>query len=453
MPGSGGEVRTYFFLKMLAEFGDLTLISLGGPGGDRQVGEDLRELCHRVVQSGPKKTTTASSTPRKGRLASWIATLGVLLFPWRQDWRPFYRYCAQYLAPAQDSQPTTAGKRAIQFVLRTQYQIGATLGIMPTRAVLNYAPHFDAVKADALKALNESEYDIVWYEHTTSFPFIKSLLNSAGKQKVHLVCNAHNIESCLYARMADVATGWEATYNRLQSGLLRKIEVEQFRKCQLVLTCSDADRDLGGTMAAATRFKTIGNGVDTTYFAKRPMDRKTKSPTILFTGTFGYGPNRDGLQYFVDDILPGIREKLDANFVFAGYDAQRAYDDLKIEADYIRCVSSPADIRPCFDEAWVFVVPLRAGSGTRLKILEAMSMGCPIVSTSLGAEGIASESTPQISIADDPTEFADSVVELLNNRKRRLEMRNAASEWVQTRFSWDLLCERAKKELKTMVPR
>ena len=448
MPGSGGEVRTYFFLRMLAEFGDLTLISLGGPGGERRVGDDLRSLCKTVIEPGSDDSVSQVPQPRRGRIQSWLATLAVLAFPWRNGWRTYYRYCAQYIG--MDGAGASIGQKFIQLVLRLQFRLWATLGMMPTGSVLNYTAQYDQVKSRAESVLNEESFDILWYEHTTSFPFVELLLATMPQDRVpRLICNAHNIEWCLHDRIADVSSGWSATYNQLQARLLHRLEERQFRRCDLVFTCSDADSDLGRRMARETEFVTVGNGVDVSYFARRDSTRQARRPTLLFTGTFGYGPNRDGLVYFLDEILPLIQQQMDVDFVFAGYNAQDVYDDLKIESDRVRCVSSPADIRPCFDTAWIFVVPLRAGSGTRLKILEAMSMGCAIVSTKLGAEGIADASSDVLKLADSPQEFAREVVAILKDQGLRSRMGSAASEWVRERFSWTRLTDMARAELGT----
>ena len=142
--------------------------------------------------------------------------------------------------------------------------------------------------------------------------------------------------------------------------------------------------------------------------------------------------------------------KPEVKFVFAGSQAKQAKRDLSIDDEAIECVSDPADIRPCFQAAWVFVVPLLVGGGTRLKILEAMSMGVPVVSTSVGAEGLGAENGMHLLIADTPQEFADAVVRLLNDSALQSRMKTVAAEWVRTRYSWESLSPQITQQLEAL---
>ncbi len=363
MPGSGGEVRTYFFIRMLAQFGDLTLISLGGPDGDRKVNDDITCICEKVIEPQAGWQNENRPIMPKSRLQSWLRSLAVLLMPWRDNWREFYRYCTQYLpTDAADASKRSFGKRVLRFVLRTQFRIGARLGLMPPHSVFVYSDQFHAVKRAASDALANETFDFAWYEHTITYPFAASLIDSvATASRPKLVCNAHNIEWRLHDRIGSVSTdAWQAELSSLQAQLLKTLEQRQFNDCDLVFTCSEEDAAIGRQMASGSKFVVVGNGVDTEYFRPPEQEHRASKPTLLFTGTFGYGPNRDGLLYFVEEIFPLIKQaKPETEFVFAGYEAQRAYDELGIKGKQIRCVSSPPDIRPCFHEAWVFVVPLR----------------------------------------------------------------------------------------------
>jgi glycosyltransferase involved in cell wall biosynthesis len=455
MPGSGGEVRTYFFIRMLAEFGDVTLVSLGGPGGERKVNGDISHGCHRVIEPPDRWRDAKQSTQPKSRLGSWLRSLSVLLMPWRGNWREFYRYCIQYL-PSNDAgvQESSLGKRCLKFFLRMQFRIGARMGWMPSHSVFVYSDQFDTLEDEAQTTLADSQFDLIWYEHTIAYPFVARLIDLIPVDlRPKLVCNAHNIEWKLHERMSEVATvSWEAEFNTLQSGLLKSLELKQFEQCDLVFTCSKDDAILGRQMVSDTLFAVIGNGVDTSYFRSVEEESRSSKPTLLFTGTFGYGPNLDGLKYFVEDIFPLIKQAMpDVEFVFAGYEAQRAFDELDIKDPQIRCVCSPPDIRPCFHKAWVFVVPLRAGSGTRLKILEAMSMHCPVVSTRIGAEGIAGENGVHFQLADSPQDFADATVRLLGNRYLRQQMQIEGAKLVGRVYDWAGLCDKAASELQTLV--
>jgi glycosyltransferase involved in cell wall biosynthesis len=192
--------------------------------------------------------------------------------------------------------------------------------------------------------------------------------------------------------------------------------------------------------------------VDTEYFRPSKSDPTSDVPTLVYTGGFGYGPNQEAIQFFVSEVLPKIwAVRPDCEFLFAGFEAKSMYLKLTQPDRRIRYVCSPDDIRPCFDQAWVFVVPLRTGGGTRLKILEAMSMERAIVSTTLGAEGIPCESGRHLVHADGPVEFAREVVRLLESPEDRYRMGHAARQWVRENFDWQILCERIRTALQTVL--
>jgi glycosyltransferase involved in cell wall biosynthesis len=134
--------------------------------------------------------------------------------------------------------------------------------------------------------------------------------------------------------------------------------------------------------------------------------------------------------------------------LFAGAKASSALSELGYVDSNIECVSSPPDIRPCFERSWIFVVPLRAGGGTRLKILEAMAMELPIVSTAIGAEGIPCQDGEHILLADSPSDFANAVLRLLADEKLRLQLSNEAASWVRKNYDWKDLCESAVNSLR-----
>ena len=137
----------------------------------------------------------------------------------------------------------------------------------------------------------------------------------------------------------------------------------------------------------------------------------------MFTGNMNYLPNREAISYFIVNIWPLVIEALpETLFIVAGYEAGL------LEAQYkhvpnLKFESSPKDIRPFYNKAWLVVVPLLSGSGTRLKILEAMAMHKKVISTSIGAEGLNSLVGEQLIIEDNPKMFAKKVHEFLTTKK------------------------------------
>jgi len=438
MPGTGGQVRTWFFAKFLAGVGELTLISLGGCGGNDRVGGELRGRCSHVIESGSLPRLKGPLPGWRGRLASWARTLGVLCFPWRHQWSDFLGYCLQHTgqgAAGAGNSPKWR-KRILSGILGFEYRVAARHFPLPPLTTFLFRRNFDAVRSEVSELLERESFDILWFEHSLMYPFAAEVRRQMPDAV--MVCNAHNVESLLHTRMAEKTAGpAERDQARMQAGLLATMEREAFAACDLVLVCSGEDKIAAQQLAPACRVEVMGNGVDVDYFKRPPGTLKSAVPTLLFTGGFGYGPNRDGLRYLVEEILPLIHaHQPGCRLVFAGADAEEAARGLGVQDARISWVSNPPDIRPCFHEAWVAVVPLRSGGGTRLKILEAMAMECPVVSTTIGAEGIPLEADRHGLIADHPEEFAAAVIRLLSDTDTRERMTAEALTFVRSRYDW-----------------
>jgi glycosyltransferase involved in cell wall biosynthesis len=184
------------------------------------------------------------------------------------------------------------------------------------------------------------------------------------------------------------------------------------------------------------RVVVVPNGVDTERFRPSPLPAATK---MVFTGALYTAPNVDGLRWFCSDILPLIRQRVPgATLTIAGMAPPpevRLFDRL----EGVEVVADVADLRPLLASARVAVVPLRIGSGSRLKILEAMAAGRPVVSTSIGAEGLAVEAGRHLSIAEGTDEFADAVCALLEGDGSA--MAESARELVERQYAWPLVAE------------
>ena len=167
-------------------------------------------------------------------------------------------------------------------------------------------------------------------------------------------------------------------------------------------------------------------------------------------------PNEDAVIYFGEVILPRIRAQFaDASFVVVGRNPTQTLRAAAVRLGMI-VTGTVDDVRPSLDEAAVYVVPLRAGSGTRMKIFEALGMAKAVVSTTVGAEGLALTDGKEFIAVDDPHEFANAVVRLLRDDTRRRVLGDAGRALVVERYSWDrvarafeALCEQARKQRQT----
>src|SRR5262249_21774112 len=182
----------------------------------------------------------------------------------------------------------------------------------------------------------------------------------------------------------------------------------------------------------------IPTGVDTEYFA--PVTASASEPRLVFTGSMDWLPNEDAMRFFCHEVLPLIRaEEPRTRLAIVGRTPTAAVRALADE--HIEVTGTVADIRPFMRKATVYVVPLRIGGGTRLKIFEAMAMGQAVVSTTVGAEGLPVVDGEHAIIADGPRAFADAVVSLLRDARRRQALAAAARKLVVEHYGWSRAAE------------
>ena len=441
MPGGGGTVRSHFFTRVAASLGDVTLVSLAGATGQK-VPEDIHAICERVIE------TPGGSAPRSFRFLP--QSLLPLVNPHVNAWRDFVGSCLQHLNPGRNSQASASLLRRLYVcVLRAELRLLQTLGCLPPWSSLAWFSHYRQLRSQILAAAEKSPFDVIWVEDVLSWPYASDLRKFPGLKSTQIICNSYNIEYSLAERIAaSVPNPDQSQFHRDLSLQLMRMEKEAYNCSAQTFVCSPNDGVLAHELAPHGRFSVIGNGVDLKYFSRGSAppatDAPNSTPMLLLTGTFGYAPNQHAASFFARNILPLIRHEIpNAAFLIAGSNAaalKREFgtDGIDIDAD-----SDPADIRPSFLRAAVFVVPLLSGGGTRLKILEAMAMGVPVVSTTIGAEGLGAVHGQHLLVADSPEDFALAVIQLLRDRDFANHITETASSWVQANFGWDKLCQKA----------
>jgi sugar transferase (PEP-CTERM/EpsH1 system associated) len=260
----------------------------------------------------------------------------------------------------------------------------------------------------------------------------------------------HNVESQLMQRRGEHEHGLAArTYVGLQARRLERYEAETCSRFPVNVMVSDADaRTLAG-LSPGVRTAVVPNGVDTSYF--RPRDDQ-QTATVIFTGGMNMFANRDAVEWFLDEVWPMVRRQVpDARFVAIG---QRPSAKILAAAAADGSVQAPGhvpDVRPWVGPAAVYVVPMRVGGGTRLKVLDAMAQGKALVATSLGAEGIEAEDGRQLVLADTAADFAGRVVELLRDPARRQALGAAARQRVEERYAWPVIARRLVAAYMTAI--
>ena len=257
---------------------------------------------------------------------------------------------------------------------------------------------------------------------------------------VPVVMTHHNIESQLLGRRSTVETGALARpYLRLQARRLAQYERRQATAFALNITVSEQDALTLQSLSPGCRTAVIPNGVDLDYFTPvHGVDQQA----LIYTGGMNMFANRDAVEWFLAEVWPRVKSEAPGTvFNAVGQDPSTA---LRRIAERDKTVVVPGfvdDVRPWVARSSVYVVPLRVGGGTRLKVLDAMAQGKAIVATRIGAEGICVDHDKHLLLADDPVEFAACVVALLRDPERRARLGRTARERAAELYSWPRLAK------------
>lgn len=210
---------------------------------------------------------------------------------------------------------------------------------------------------------------------------------------------------------------------------------DQFNACTMV---SDLDAAwVHAWFDYAKPLRVIPNGVELEYYALNQVDPQPNR--LVFNGSLTYAANLDAMRFFVNQIWPAVKSSVPEVTLSITGSTQGLTPAQLPRGDGITLTGYLNDLRPTVGRAWACVVPLRTGGGTRLKILEAMALGAPVISTSKGAEGLAVTHGENILIVDDPKEFAEQTVRLLRDPQLRARLVSQARQLVQSRYDWQAI--------------
>jgi glycosyltransferase involved in cell wall biosynthesis len=264
---------------------------------------------------------------------------------------------------------------------------------------------------------------------------------------VPVVIFTHNVETMIWRRHLDVAKNpiWRFVFKR-EYEKMREAERRYLNRATHVLTVSDTDTAMFARDIDRAKIATIPTGVDIGYF--QPMNGEEPA-NLVFTGSMDWMPNVDGIAYFVEQILPLIRKQHPQAMLWVvGRKPDRVIRAMAEKDPRIQVTGTVEDIRPYIAKSAVYIVPLRVGSGTRLKIFEAMAMGKAVVSTTIGAEGLPVTSGLDIVLADEPHHFADEVCRLLESATERKRIGKAARMLVEEKYSWEVVAKQVETVLR-----
>ncbi len=251
-----------------------------------------------------------------------------------------------------------------------------------------------------------------------------------------VIVDQHNIEYELLQRTYQRETAWSRKwYNWLESRFLKPIEIERCRQADVVLVTSQREYLLLKNMLPRNVIKVVPNGVDIEIFQQ--VSPKETSNQIIFTGAMDYYPNIDAVLFFAEQCWPLIQSQVPgASWQIVGRNPPPEVWKLA-QLPGVTVTGSVPDVRPYLAASAVAVAPLRIGSGTRLKILEALAMQKAVVSTSIGCEGLTVEPGKHLMVADQPEAFAQSIMELLHKPAMRAALGSAGRALVEADYGWE----------------
>jgi len=255
----------------------------------------------------------------------------------------------------------------------------------------------------------------------------------------HAIFFQHNVETVIWRRHVEHASDpLRRAYFKLQAERMYEYERRVSRESGHIVAVSKKDADEMRRLFDVTRVTEIPTGVNIEYFMPPAERVEIAGADFVFVGSMDWLPNVDGVMYFVKEILPLIRKRRpEATVAIVGRTPPAKVRQLAAEDARIAVTGTVPDIRPYLWNSAVSIVPLRIGGGTRLKIYEAMAAKIPVVSTTIGAEGLTVNPPQDIRIADRPEEFAAQCVGLLENAGERQALAQAAWQMVNDRFSWE----------------
>ncbi len=382
---TGGKIRSYNLLRQLASRHEVVLLSYYGGPGDAAYEEEVgRHL--------------------PGAVTVWTG------------------------AP-----DATTSERALHYLRR-----------LPWRAPFAVSKHYSSEVARLV-----AEWDGARRFDVAVCDFLAASLNFPRALTTPSVLFQHNVESILWSRQAEhEPNAVKRLAYKLEAAKMRAYERSTVARFRHVIAVSDFDRDQMSAMTDPSRITVVPTGVDLKQYrtmTDEGASSKTDANLVLFLGSMDWEANVDGVDFFCREIWPRVlAAHPSARFRIVGRNPRPRV--LRLASETVEVTGTVPSVIEHLREAAVFVVPLRVGGGTRLKIFEAMASGKAVVSTTVGAEGLDVTDGRDILLADDAATFAGSVVRLLRDEGERRRLERAAVELAE-RYDWPVIAERFEEAL------
>lgn len=291
--------------------------------------------------------------------------------------------------------------------------------------------HSAEMKRTLENVLQDEKFDAVHVQHLRMSPYL------AQRKDLNRILDMPDAFSLYWERRTKAATNpLVRLFNSIEQKRVLKYE-PIMKEYDMSLVCSAEDLEYMKTTHNLDTIHLLPNGVDLDTFAPRNHDY-SHNHTLLFTGNMDYAPNVDAVQYFVQDVLPLIRQKHPkVQFIIAGQRPVKKVQDLA--CDYIKVTGFVKDLAAVYNEASVVVAPLRFGAGTQNKVLEAMAMGVPVVCSNIGFKGLGIESGDGAIMRTDAEGFSEAVNKLLSSTDERTNVGRKGAAVIENGFGWDAI--------------
>jgi len=369
----GGKIRSYYMLRELRRDHRITYLTLDDGSADPEARERAIEYCHELLCIPHRNIEKFSAG--------------------------FYVELAQNL--------TSRLPYAIK-----KYQSAAMLAEIERRT---RSKQFDVVVCD----------------------FLAPSINVPNHLPCPSVLFQHNVEAVIWKRHFETQTGkLQKVYLHNQWQKMRAYERDASQRFDGIVAVSHEDQEIIKRDYGVKNVYAIPTGVDIEFF--KPRDKSTGGNALVFTGSMDWLPNEDAIRYFTDHILPLIRSKIpQVTLTVVGRNPYASLLELGKRDPAIIVTGRVEDVRPYMENAAAYIVPIRIGGGTRLKIYEAMAMAKPVISTTIGAEGLPLENGKELLIADTPENFAELVVRVLSDKSLARTLGERAATRVREEFGWN----------------
>jgi glycosyltransferase involved in cell wall biosynthesis len=308
--------------------------------------------------------------------------------------------------------------------------VGAFMNLFSSSSYFVSRFYFAEFEDKLVDTLSKYSFDIIQIEGVFMAVYIDTIRRYS---KAKIVLRAHNVEHKIWERhLSNSKKSVLNGYLSLQNKRLKKFEQDTLNKIDAVVPITDHDKLLFEQMGFKKNIFTCITGVDVAQYQSK-QNVQVKPKTVFYFGSMDWMPNQEAVRWFLENCWEKISKAVpDAKFIIAGRGMPQSF--LQLNLPNVLVIENVKDSKTFFEQYQIMAVPLLSGSGLRIKIIEGMAYGKPIVSTSIGAEGIYCDPKNDIIIADTPENFSAVVIELLNDPLKREKLENNASVFAYKEF-------------------